>query len=113
MSWQNANDWFIDHILPFHPREPIALEEQIRRFHWTNIRPMWHIKHMHTASIASPVHIQSQVSIPLLVPIPSGASIVSITTEVTLNIISPDTSPSTTIDSNIAPQKPPRRILQK
>jgi hypothetical protein len=41
MTWENQDEWHIDHIRPcasFNLEDP---EEQKKCFHWTNLQPLW------------------------------------------------------------------------
>lgn len=41
MTWENHGEWHIDHIKPLTPKNPIPLDELIRRLHYTNLQPLW------------------------------------------------------------------------
>jgi len=41
MTWDNRKDWHVDHIRPLNPEYPITHEELIKRFHYTNLQPLW------------------------------------------------------------------------
>ena len=48
MSWSNHGEWFIDFKLAFNTKEQITPEERTRRFHWSNIRPIWYSVAIHS-----------------------------------------------------------------
>ena len=41
MSWNNRNEWHIDHIKPCISFDLSKPEEQIKCFHYTNLQPLW------------------------------------------------------------------------
>lgn len=41
MSWQNRNEWHIDHIIPVSAFNLTTEEGQQAAFHYTNLRPLW------------------------------------------------------------------------
>lgn len=41
MSWENKDDWHIDHIVPISAFDLADLEQQKCAFHYTNLRPLW------------------------------------------------------------------------
>ena len=40
MSWENYDEWHIDHKIPLKYKKP-SLEEVVQRLHYTNTKPMW------------------------------------------------------------------------
>lgn len=43
MSWKNAGEWHIDHIIPLASFDIACPEQQRVAFHYTNLRPLWGI----------------------------------------------------------------------
>jgi hypothetical protein len=41
MSWDNYGEWHIDHIIPCNLFELKNEREQLKCFHYTNLRPLW------------------------------------------------------------------------
>lgn len=41
MSWDNKNEWQIDHIIPTNLFDITQESEQLRAFHFSNCRPLW------------------------------------------------------------------------
>lgn len=41
MSWQNKQEWHIDHIIPVSAFDLSTEEGQQAAFHYTNMRPLW------------------------------------------------------------------------
>jgi len=41
MSWQNRNEWHVDHIIPCHAFNLTNPEQQKKCFHYTNLQPLW------------------------------------------------------------------------
>jgi hypothetical protein len=41
MSWQNKQEWHIDHIIPVSAFDLTSEEGQQAAFHYTNMRPLW------------------------------------------------------------------------
>lgn len=41
MSWENRNEWHIDHIRPCASFDMLDPEQQQACFHYTNLRPLW------------------------------------------------------------------------
>jgi CRISPR/Cas system Type II protein with McrA/HNH and RuvC-like nuclease domain len=39
MSWENRNEWHIDHIMPISMAK--TYDEVIRLNHYRNLRPLW------------------------------------------------------------------------
>jgi len=41
MNWENYGEWHIDHIIPCSTFNLTIAEDQIKCFHYTNLRPLW------------------------------------------------------------------------
>lgn len=47
MSWDNRDEWHIDHIIPLKYGDNPTVEEVSKRFHYTNTQPLWAIDNLY------------------------------------------------------------------
>jgi hypothetical protein len=43
MTWDNYGEWEIDHVIPCSHFDLSNIDDQIKCFNWTNLRPCWKI----------------------------------------------------------------------
>ena len=46
MSWENRDEWHIDHIIPCASFDLTKVEEQQKCFHYTNLQPLWAVDNL-------------------------------------------------------------------
>ena len=46
MSWDNRNQWHVDHIKPLCAFDLTDPEEQAAAFHYSNLQPLWALDNM-------------------------------------------------------------------
>jgi hypothetical protein len=62
MSWDNRNQWHIDHIKPLCAFDLTDPEQQAVAFHYSNLQPLWAVDNMRKGRRWQPGHTEAQGS---------------------------------------------------